>query len=292
MRYAGVDIGGTSVKMALVDGEKGLLWKTAFDSFPGDAERMAREIALRARDMDVQAVGVGTAGSVHLDTHLVYASNMQWWGVPLRKYLEEACHLPVWVDNDAQCAMMAEVFDGACKGARNAVYLTFGTGVGGALLMNGRPWRASNNVAAEFGHMITHAGGLKCACRRTGCFEMYASASALTRMAGGASAKEVFDRAAQGDEAMQQVLLGYYREIGIGMVNVVSLFNPDVIALGGGVSAAGEVFRKGVEDAFYEQMAGRRDFFKGEFRLAKHRNDAGVLGAAMLAKYHFTEENK
>ena len=292
MHYAGVDIGGTSIKVALVDGEKGIIEKTAFDSFPGDAKRMAGEIAKRIADMNVCAVGIGTAGSVHSDTGLVYASNLNWWGEPFRTYMEEASGLPVWVDNDAQSAMMAETFDGALKNVRNAVYLTFGTGIGGAILIEGRPWRASNNVAAEFGHMVTHADGPQCVCRRRGCYEMYASAPALKRMAGGVEAKDVFALAANGDSAMAAVLQQYFNEVGIGMVNVVSLFNPDVIALGGGVSAAGEAFRKGVEDAFYAQMDGRRDFFKGEFRLAKHRNDAGVLGAAMLAKYHFAEEQK
>ena len=290
MRFAGVDIGGTGVKIALVDGEKGLLERSSFPSFHGDSNKMAQEIARRVQEMQVDAVGIGTAGSVHLDTGLVYASNMGWWGVPFRRQLEDASGLPVWVDNDAQCAMMAEVFDGALKNVRNAVYLTFGTGVGGALLIEGRPWRASNNVAAEFGHMITHAGGLVCACKRRGCYEMYASASALRRMAGGLDPEEVFAGAQAGDGRMQRILQDYYREMGIGMVNVVSLFNPDVIALGGGISAAGDVLLYGVEDAFYEQMSGRRDFFKGEFRLARHRNSAGMLGAAMLAKFHFTEE--
>ena len=290
MRYAGVDIGGTSIKIGLVDSEKGLLDTTSFPSFPGDAEKLAEEIALRVREMDVCAIGVGTAGSVHLDTELVYASNLKWWGVPFRKHLEEKSKLPVWVDNDAQSAMMAEVFDGALQGVKNGIYLTIGTGIGGAILINGKPWRSSNNVGAEFGHMITHGDGEPCPCKRRGCFERYASANALSRMAGGLSARDVFDGAQNGNVRLQGILENYYRELAIGMVSIVSIFNPDVIAIGGGISAAGEVLLRGIEKAFDEQMSGRKDFFKGQFRLARHRNSAGVLGAAMLAKYHFSEE--
>lgn len=290
MRYAGVDIGGTNIKIGLVDSEKGLLETATFPSFPGDAEKLAEEIALCVRDMNVRAIGVGTAGSVHLDTELVYASNLKWWGVPFRKYLEEKSGLPVWVDNDAQCAMMAEVFDGALQGVKNGIYLTIGTGIGGAILINGSPWRASNNVGAEFGHMVIHGDGEVCPCKRRGCFERYASASALSRMADGLTAREVFDGAKKGNVHLQSVLEKYYHELGIGMVSIVSIFNPDVIAIGGGVSAAGEVLLRGVERAFDEQISGRKDFFKGQFRLAKHLNSAGMLGAAMLAKYHFTEE--
>lgn len=286
MLIAGIDIGGTRVKVGLVDSEKGLLEKTSFATVKGDPEKMADQIARYVQRMHVQAVGVGTAGSVHSDTSLVYASNLDWWGVPLRSMLENKLHMPVWVDNDAQTAMMAEAFDGALQGVRNGVYLTLGTGIGGALLLEGKPWRSSRNVAAEFGHMITHGDGLPCPCKRRGCFEMYASATALKRMADGMEVKEIFRLAALGDARCSQILNQYYHELAIGMVSITSIFNPDVIAIGGGVSEAGDVLLEGIRAAYDEQMSGRKDFFKGSFCLARHRNNAGILGAAMLAKYY------
>lgn len=102
MLIAGIDIGGTRVKVGLVDSEKGLLEKTSFATVKGDPEKMADQIARYVQRMHVQAVGVGTAGSVHSDTSLVYASNLDWWGIPLRSMLENKLHMPVWVDNDAR----------------------------------------------------------------------------------------------------------------------------------------------------------------------------------------------
>ena len=286
MRIAGVDIGGTYVKVGLVDTARGLLDKTSFPTPLGDPQAMAGLIARQVREMDASAVGIGSAGSVRLDTGLVYAGNLDWWGVPLRKLVEERLHMPVWVDNDAQAALMAEVFDGALQGVKNAVYLTLGTGVGGALLLDGRPWRGGTNTAAELGHMITHGDGLPCRCTRKGCYEMYASGSALSRMAGGLEIQEIFERAQAGDYALSALLEAYYHEIGIGLVSLISIFNPDRIALGGGVSAAGDALLDGVTKDVHRQLAARSDYFQGHIVLAAHKNEAGMIGAAILAQYY------
>lgn len=292
MQIAGIDIGGTSVKVGLIDVQKGLMEKTSFPTPIGDAEKMADMIAQSIAPWDLDAVGVGTAGSVSTRTGLVRAGNLKWIDVPFRKILEEKLQLPVWVDNDAQTAMMAEVFDGTLKGVKNAVYLTFGTGIGGGLLINGAPWRGSDNRAAELGHIITHADGLPCPCTKKGCFEQYASGGALSRMAGGKSVKEIFALAADGDEAYQQLLNQYYHEISIGLASIISIFMPDVISLGGGVSEAGAPFLAGIQAAMAQQFHLRAHYFQGEIRLARHKNEAGMIGAASLALYHFFPEGE
>lgn len=138
------------------------------------------------------------------------------------------------IDNDAEAALAAETLPGgSCFGLESAVYLTLGTGIGGALLINGRPWRGHDNAAAELGHFVTHAGGLKCACGMNGCFEMYASAGALTRLAGGVRARTVIDRARDGDADMLAVLDAYAREIAIGLCSLYMIFRPQAIVLGG-----------------------------------------------------------
>ena len=286
MRLAGVDIGGTAIKIGVVDTGAGLISRFSHPTPVGDPKAVTDLIAREVSALDVAALGVGSAGSVRLDTGLIYSGNLGWWGIPLRKMLATRLNLPIWVDNDAQAVLMAEVFQGELQGAKNAVYLTIGTGIGGALLLSGQPWRGSRNTAAELGHMITHGDGLPCACTRRGCFEMYASCSALSRMAGGLQAPEIFRRARENDSRMLEVLQSYYHEIGIGIVSLISIFNPEVIVLGGGISAAGETLLRGVQEDVRRQLAKRGDYSCGRIVFAKHGNDAGIIGAAMLARHY------
>jgi glucokinase len=286
VRIAGFDIGGTSVKAGLFDTEEGLLCSRSFPTPLEDPSRMVELIAKATRDFEPSLVGVGTAGSIDTHVGLVRAGNLNWWGVPLRRLLEERLCLPVWVDNDAQAALMAEAHDGACKGVQSAVYLTLGTGIGGAAIIDGRPWRGHNNTALELGHMVTHGDGLPCACSRRGCFEMYTSARALSRMAGGAPAREVISRARDGEAAMAEAFASYLHELAIGLMSLTSIFNPQVFVLGGGLSEAGEFLRAGAEAELYQMLGRRKSYFQGKIALARHGNEAGMIGAALLARHY------
>ena len=141
IRAVGVDVGGSSVKAGLLDPERGIVDVCKADSIVGDPGAMADLMCGLAKRHNPDIVGVGTAGMINHKTGLASASNLKWQNISLRKMLEERLNLPVWVDNDAQAAMMAEVHSGALAGARCAVYITLGTGVGGALFIDGRPWR-------------------------------------------------------------------------------------------------------------------------------------------------------
>lgn len=287
MRIAGVDIGGTSIKLGVFE-DDALLFKSSAKTPFGDPEAVVSEIARILEGQDVSFVGVGTAGSVHTDDGTVFASNLGWEGVNLRAMLESALHLPVYVNNDAQAALMAEWQDGACSGAHTALYLTLGTGIGGAMIIDGKPFRGKNNLGAEFGHMIISADGPRCACGRRGCLEYYASATGLRRMANGLSAREIVIKAKAGHPQMSRIFEAYVQKLAIGLNNLIMAYDPEIIVLGGGVSGAGEFLAESCQAELEKLFADTTDPLLCEIRIAKHQNDAGIIGAAMMAKYHLT----
>ena len=292
MHYAGVDIGGKSIKIGIFDEEMKLIHRDSVVTPINQPERVVDLITDMLNGHDAEIIGVGTAGNVDRRSDGVTASNLGWEQVPLRRLLSERLCKPVWVDNDAQAALMAEWHDGACEGVECAVYLTLGTGIGGALILDGKPWRGRNNLAAEFGHIATHADGLLCACGRRGCFERYGSASALERMSGGRTAREVADAAKAGDPDALHIFDRYVRELCVGMNSLIMAFDPDVIVLGGGVSGAGDFLRDLCMQELRHQFAATLDPLYCEVRIAHHQNDAGILGAALLGKLKCTETTK
>lgn len=283
MRIAGVDIGGTNIKIGVFE-DDALLFKTSVKTPTGDPQAVCTLIAQQLAHQRVQLVGVGTAGSVEFRHGTVSASNLGWEGVKLRQMLEAQLKLPVWVDNDAQAAAMAEWHDGVCQGAQCALYITLGTGIGGAMIVGGQPFRGPNNLGAEFGHTIIHPDGLPCGCGRRGCFETYASATALSRMAGGRSAYALVQSAKAGNPESLAIFNRYVHELCIGLGNLIMIFDPEVIALGGGVSGAGEFLSDACQKELARVFAETTDPLYCKIRIAKHQNDAGILGAALLAK--------
>lgn len=290
MRIAGVDIGGGTLKAGIFDTVRGLVHCESFPTPKGDPEKIVRLVCDFVGEMGAQRLGVGTAGSVNARTGLVYAGNLHWKGVPLRGMLQEALNIPVWVDNDAQAALMAEAYDGVCKGFHDVIYLTLGTGIGGAALINGKPWRGYNYTALELGHMVTHADGLPCVCTRVGCFEMYASAQALSRMADGLPPEKVLQAVQAGDAAMTLVFAQYLHELAVGLVSVISIFNPERIVLGGGLSKAGSILLTGVREEVARLLRNRPEFFEGDIVLSVHQNEGGMIGAAVLANLYGLDE--
>lgn len=284
MYIAGVDIGGTSVKMGLLKEGEGLVWQKKIPSVVGSVEKMTLRIAeaLKECPRQPERIGVGTAGTVRLTDDTVTAGNLGWVDAPLRQLLSQATGLPVWVDNDAQAALAAEVYDGACAGEKDVVYLTLGTGIGGALLIDGRPWRGPDHTGGELGHIITHARGRRCTCGRRGCFEAYASANALARMARRSTQRAVC-AVLEGDAEMNRVFDRYIEELAIGASSLFMVFKPNVLVLGGGLSAAGDVLRDRLQAAIDAQFCAIPDYCHLRVALAQHGNEAGVLGAAALA---------
>jgi glucokinase len=283
-RVLGIDVGGTSVKMGILDPVAGLVDVKRIDTIPNEPELMAEKIGALAAGYSPDYVGVGTAGRVNVETGLVTASNLGWTNLPLRAILEKRIGTPVWVDNDAQAAMMAESHSGVLKGVRCAVYLTLGTGIGGALLLDRQPWRGVDNTAFELGHIVTHADGQPCPCGKKGCYERYASVTALSRMAGGKPARDVLDEIIAGEPEALAIFGGYLHELAVGLLTVIALFNPEVIALGGGMTVLGDRLLTGIREALAELISNHSVGYRGQIHLAAHQNDAGMIGAAALAE--------
>lgn len=289
IRIAGIDIGATSLKFGILDTENGFIHQEIIVTAGADAEKMVEIIARMVAKHPVSMIGLGSAGAVNVEAGTVSASNMNWRRVPLREMVEKRTGLPVWVDNDAQAALTAEWYDGACQGAQTAIYLTLGTGIGGALILSGKPWRGHNNTAAELGHIITHPDGLPCNCSQQGCYEMYASARALSRIAGGASVQSVAQGVRRQDPLMCAAFDAYIHELSIGLTTLMAIFTPETIVLGGGISEAGDILLPAIQKKMQANFTRRVVDFEKIIALAKHRNSAGMIGAAVLAQLHLSK---
>lgn len=283
MRIAGIDIGGTSIKLGVFDTSLGLVATEKIMTGDADPEKMADGIAEFVNRSQVELCGVGTAGNVNSREGLVTADNLRWNRVPLRDMLAERVNMRVWVDNDANAALMAEFYDGACRGVETAVQITLGTGVGGAAIINGHPWRGHSNTACEFGHIITHADGLQCACGHKGCFEAYASAKALLRITGAKTVPQIMSALDAGDETMRKRFAEYIHELSIGMTSIIMTFAPQVFVIGGGLAGMGDRLLLPIRAELDRTFAHHPEYLTCGIHLAKHGNDAGMIGAAMLA---------
>ena len=291
-RILGIDIGGTSVKMGILDQSEGIIEARQIAMVANEPDAIVEKIAKLAMTYDADIVGVGSAGTVNRKTGLVNAGNLEWRNVPLRSMLEERLNKPVWVDNDANAALMAEWHSGVCMGARCAVCVTIGTGIGGGLLIDGRPWRGDDNTAFELGHIVTHGNAYADSCSKEGFLEYYASGMGLSRNMGGRPAREAVKGVIAGDSAAKAVFDVLIRELAMGLCTVIMLFRPEVIALGGGISAAGGYLLDGIRNSVAKFRGGKgsnSDYDVERIKLAVHGNNAGMIGAAVLASIYLED---
>jgi len=282
----GVDIGGTMIKLAVVDENINIVHKISCESIVGDAAATVARVSGHIREIEktftVSSVGVCCPGTI-TEADEVYADNLAWHGVPVKRLLEEGLQRQIGFSNDGAASLLAESRHGALKNLETGCYLTFGTGVGGGFLTNGKPYKGNKNVSPEPGHMITHAGGRACTCGAHGCFERYASADALASAAPGYSAKDIADMARAGDDKMLGIWREYVRDMSIGIISLMSVFNPRRIALGGGISEAGGFLLESLYTELNKNAAYRNYYSDIEVQLGAFRSSAGVIGAALLA---------
>jgi len=283
-RILGIDIGGSSVKMGLLNESGGVGDVTHVESITHDAPKLVERIAAAAVEFSPDLVGVGTTGAVNFKTGTVNAGNLAWRNVPLRAMMEESLQKPVWVDNDAKSAMMAEAHSGVCKGARSAVFITLGTGLGGGLIIDGKPWRGDDNTAFELGHIITRGCEYDATGKtKAGRYEYYCSSQALERMNNGRPAREVIEGVLANEAKYTDMFDRFIYDLALGIFTINELFKPDVVALGGGICVTGDYLLNGVRKTIAEIHA-HRDISLGEkIKLAVHQNNAGMIGAAALA---------
>ncbi|MFC0296959.1 ROK family glucokinase [Geobacillus jurassicus] len=306
----GIDLGGTTIKMAFVTTEGDIVHKWEIPT--NNANRGEHIVADIARSLDgtlaqlggekgrLLAVGIGAPGPVEEETGMLYETvNIGWTNYPLKQLLEEATGLPVAVDNDANLAALGEMWKGAGGGARHLLFVTLGTGVGGGVIANGAIVRGTNGAGGEIGHMtMIHDGGARCNCGKTGCLETIASATGIVRIAneklaadarpsalhsGDVTAKAVFDAAKAGDALALEVVDEATYYLGWALANAANVTNPEKIVIGGGVSKAGDMLVERTA-AHFRRFAFSRVAARAEIVLAKLGNDAGVIGGAWLAK--------
>ena len=276
MKIAGIDLGGTTIKIGIFDDNLRILhkWSCPTPAKASDAAaRMAAEISPFAPDV----VGIGAAGTVA--GGLVTANNLGWTDEPLAALVHEEAGLPTTVINDGHAALLAELHGGALQGVQTGLLLTLGTGIGGGIVLNGQCWLSPTGLAPELGHTITHGDGLGCSCGQCGCYEKYASATALRRMAGGEEPVALIDRAKRGDADAKGIFARYVREVCIGIVSLNSIFAPEVVVLGGGISGAGSFLLDACRDALLSLHPTTIPML----RLARFGNSAGIMGAAQAA---------
>ena len=309
----GVDVGGTKIAAGVVDESGKLLQHTRRETPATDTTQVLGAIADATRELQAQheiaAVGIGAAGFVDATRSTVlFAPNLAWRDENLRAQLSERLGVPVVVENDANAAAWAESRFGAGRDHDDLVAITIGTGIGGGIVMKGRLLRGGYGVAAEIGHITMVPYGRRCGCGLQGCWEQYGSgralvteareiarhspafAAGLLAAAGGdpeaISGEMVTAKAQEGDVGALHCFDEIGRWIGLGLAQLAAVLDPSLFVLGGGVSAAGDVLRSRVESVFRGNLTGRGHRPVAEVRLAEMGWEAGMVGAADLARTH------
>ncbi len=315
MYHIGIDLGGTNIAAGVVDDDFNITGKSNIKTnTPRPSEEivddMAKIVKIAAEKAnisldEVDVVGVGSPGSVNPVTGVIgAANNLGFYNLPLREMLQKRVGIPVVIENDANTAAYGEMIAGAGKGTRNFLAITLGTGVGGGVIINGKIFSGFNYAGAELGHTVIEMGGEKCTCGRNGCFEAYASATALIRqtkrkmlehkesamweLVGGdisnVSGRTAFDAMRAGDLYGKEVVDKYIEYISCGVINMINIFQPEILCIGGGISHEGETLIAPIRDYIAKESFTRGMTQQTVIKAAELGNDAGIIGAAMLGK--------
>ena len=311
----GVDLGGTNIAAGLLNENYEIIIKKSVKTdLPRPAIEIADSIVLLVKEImeeenlkanNIVQIGIGTPGAVLKDGTVSFSSNLGFKDTPLRELIEKDLPgIPVKVGNDANCAALGEAIAGAGKGCKDFLAVTLGTGIGGGILIDGHMLTGINGAAGEIGHMTIRTGGIKCPCGREGCFEQYASATALIRQTKEALKGDVdkkslmwdylekgiesvngitaFKAARLGDTLGKQVVNKYIDFLAEGTANLINIFQPEMVCLGGGISKEGEFLLKPLREKILklEYTGGRKPATK--IKTAFLGNDAGIIGAAFL----------
>jgi len=307
----GIDIGGTKIAAGVID-EDGNVIDRARRQTPGTDRALVLDALTEVTDElhdkhpTVRAVGIGAAGFVDAtQSTVVFAPHLAWRHEPLRDAVSRRVGLPVLVDNDANCAGWAEYRFGAAQNQTDVVIITLGTGIGGAIVLDGQPYRGQYGIAGEFGHMQVVPDGRECPCGQRGCWEQYASGRVLTRHAREAAeagtdlGRRLLERAGElddvtgalvteaavaGDEQCREWIDDVGRWLGTGLANLAAALDPGLFVIGGGASDAGELLLGPARSAFGQRLTGRG--FRQEALIVRAHlgPDAGMIGAADMAR--------
>ncbi len=309
--FAGIDLGGTNIAVAVVD-EQGVLYGRAkrktkaprpyqeiFDDMAACVQEAVQNSGLTMAD--IESVGIGCPGAIDTAKGVIeFSNNLDFYNVPVADYMSQKLGKPVLVENDANAAAWGEFLAGSGKNTNHMIMVTLGTGVGSGIIADGHLLTGAWGKGAELGHMVLRLNGEPCTCGRKGCFEAYASATALVRqtkeamqqhphsdlwrVAGSLEAvngKTAFDAT---DRVANQVVERYLNYLAEGVVNIVNIFQPEVVTLGGGISHSGEAILGPIREAIAQRSFARHGKHQTAVTCATLGNDAGIIGAALLWK--------
>lgn len=314
-KLLGIDLGGTTVKFAILTQNGEIQQKWSIDTnildegthiVPDIVESINHHLALyEMKPEQFIGIGMGTPGSVDItEGTVIGAYNLNWKTLqPVKELIEKGTGIPFFIDNDANVAALGERWKGAGENDPDVVFVTLGTGVGGGIVMNGQLLHGVAGCAGEIGHITVDPDGFECTCGKRGCLETVASATGVVRVArqlaeeyaGGSelkarldngediTSKDVFELATKNDDLALRVVDKVTFYLGLACGNIGNTLNPSAIIIGGGVSAAGEFLRSRVE-AYFEQFTFPQVRNSTKIKLAELGNEAGVIGAASLAR--------
>lgn len=316
MYLIGIDVGGMSIKGGIVSSEGQIIYKTTVptaEKYTADysiSEDIRKVIdalldGAKISVKEIKGVGIGQPGSIDSKRGVIrYSNNIALENVPVVDELKIYYDLPIFINNDANCAALGEYVFGAGKGFNDIVFVTLGTGVGTGFIIDGKLFEGRECAGTEGGHMQIDISdsAQACSCGRKGCWEAYASATALMRQTkaamnkypdslmhrlaeeeGKVSGKTAFEAAKKGDAAGKKVVDTYISYITSGLINLTNIFCPDAILIGGGISNEKEYLTDPIQKAINEERFGAAFNPYVEIKTASLKNDAGILGAAALA---------
>lgn len=314
MNYLGIDLGGTNIAVGIVDENYKIIARASNKTKIDSPETVADIMAATAKEAlanagltldDIPWIGVGSPGAVNKATGLIeFANNLNFVNTPLAKLLSDRLDgKKIIMENDANAAAFGEYMAGALKGADNAIAITLGTGVGGGIIINHKIYAGSNYAGGELGHHVLVVGGRPCSCGRVGCWEAYSSATGLikttkeymekapkdsplwTIVEGDiekVNGRTAFDAMRQGDPVGKQIVDEYIFYLGEGVANMINIFQPDILCIGGGISNERDTLLLPLREHIEKQQYSMNSEKKTYVCRAELGNDAGIIGAALL----------
>ena len=311
MYYIGIDLGGTNIAAGIVDEKGNIIKKTStptlkerpYEEIIDDMAKLCFELTQNSKVMmdDIVSVGIGFPGIVdNKEGKIKHLSNMGMTNVPIREILSKKLNKEIYIGNDADAAALGEykLYGGGCN---SFIFVTLGTGVGGGIIIDGKIYSGFNGAGAELGHMIIEANGKECACGCKGCWEQYASVTALVNLTkeymeknpdsymhkwasenGRINGRTAFECAKKGDETAKEVVEKYIGYIGTGLTSVINVFQPAKIVIGGGISKEGDYLLSPLKEIVYSCKY--NNYVENtKLEIARLFNDAGIIGAAFIA---------
>ncbi len=314
MYTIGIDLGGTNIVASVVDDKYNIVatskTPTAMPRTPEEIFDDIAKVSVQAVEKagitmdDIDSIGMGTPGTVNADGVIEYANNLNFDHVPAKNMLiERLGDKPIFIENDANCAALGEAYAGCGNGAKDFVAITLGTGVGSGIIVDGKIVSGVNHAGGECGHMVIIYDGEECTCGRKGCWEAYASATALIRQTqkameeypesvmhelakeeGKVSGRTAFDAMRRGDIAGIKVVDRYIKYISCGIINIVNALQPEIICIGGGICNEGETLLRPLRRYVEAERYSVYSKFQTKIMKAQLGNDAGIIGAAILGR--------